>query len=58
MVGFISSDLSQQNEQLLKQEELKERLRADLLPINEKALKIGLREGKKLKKNIDEYYTY
>ncbi len=39
-------------------EALKERLRADLRPINEKALNIGLREGKKLKKNIDEYYTY
>jgi len=39
-------------------EALKERIRADLLPINEKALKIGLREGKKLKKNTDEYYTY
>jgi len=39
-------------------EALKERIRADLLPINEKALNIGLREGKKLKTNIDEYYTY
>ena len=39
-------------------EALKERMRENLLPINEKALKIGLKEGNKLKKNIDEYYTY
>lgn len=44
--------------QVSLREVLKERIRADLLPVNEKALKIGLREGKKLKKNIDEYYTY
>lgn len=37
---------------------LTERIREDLLSVNEKALKAGLREGRKLKKNTDEYYTY
>ncbi|KCZ73209.1 2-oxoacid:ferredoxin oxidoreductase, gamma subunit [Candidatus Methanoperedens nitroreducens] len=36
---------------------LAERIREDLLPINIKAMKNGLSMGRKLKKNIDKYYT-
>jgi 2-oxoglutarate ferredoxin oxidoreductase subunit gamma len=37
---------------------LKQRVKKDLWPINENVLKVGLRTGRKLKKNIDEYYKY
>jgi 2-oxoglutarate ferredoxin oxidoreductase subunit gamma len=37
---------------------LSEHIREDLLPVNEKALKNGLKEGRKLKKNVEQFYTY
>lgn len=37
---------------------MNERIRPDLLPINQKAFKLGIRQGRKLKKNIEEYYKY
>jgi len=37
---------------------LSERIKQELLPVNQKALKQGIKHGRKLKNNADEHYTY
>ncbi|MDF1556976.1 MAG: 2-oxoacid:acceptor oxidoreductase family protein [ANME-2 cluster archaeon] len=37
---------------------LQARIKAELLPVNEKAFKLGLKEGRKLKNHSEEYYIY
>ncbi|MCL7412843.1 MAG: 2-oxoacid:acceptor oxidoreductase family protein [ANME-2 cluster archaeon] len=37
---------------------LRARIKEEMLPLNEKLLKLGLKEGRKLKSHSNEYYTY
>ena len=37
---------------------LRARIKEEMLPLNEKLLKLGLKEGRKLKNHSSEYYTY